>query len=79
MARCDFTDLPTDTCAHCLGHTDPDTETRREHAALLAGGHWFPALYAGTCEHCGERFVMGTPIRMEIPDGWRAACCAAST
>ncbi|WP_327169521.1 hypothetical protein [Streptomyces subrutilus] len=76
MARCDLTDLDTTACAHCLGHTDPETDTRRERAQLLATGRWTAAQFPGTCQHCGERFTPGTPIRMEIPAGWRAACCA---
>jgi hypothetical protein len=77
ITRCDFTDLPTDTCAHCLGHVDPEAEARKARAQLFATG-WYPALYPGTCEHCGERFTPGMAIRMEIPAGWRAECCAQS-
>ncbi|MEU8920372.1 hypothetical protein AB0D10_05450 [Kitasatospora sp. NPDC048545] len=77
MARCDLTDLPTDMCAHCLRHTDPDQEAARDRARLLATGRgWIAAQWPGTCEHCGERFEPGTAIRMDIPTGWRAECCA---
>ncbi|WP_171072350.1 hypothetical protein [Streptomyces sp. DASNCL29] len=79
MARCDLTELDTTACAHCLGHTDPQTEAKRERAKLLNTGRWFPAQFPGTCEHCGARFEPGTAIRMEIPSGWRAECCAEPT
>jgi hypothetical protein len=79
-ARCDFTDLPADSCAHCLGHADPGQQAKAERARLLASGRgWFPALYPGTCEHCGARFEPGAAIRMEIPAGWRGECCADVT
>jgi hypothetical protein len=77
MPRCDLTDLPTDMCAHCLSHQDPERAAAQDRARLLATGRgWFAAQWSGTCEHCGERFEAGTAIRMEIPTGWRAECCA---
>ncbi|MDJ0342237.1 hypothetical protein QMK19_03425 [Streptomyces sp. H10-C2] len=79
MPRCDVTDLDTSMCAHCLGHADPEQQAKRVRARLLASGRWFPALYPGTCEHCGERFEPGAAIRLEIPQGWCAECCAEST
>lgn len=77
MPRCDLTDLPTDMCAHCLGHQDPERAAAQDRARLLASGQrWFPAQFPGACEHCGERFEPGAAIRMEAQAGWRAECCA---
>jgi hypothetical protein len=77
VSRCDFTDLPAVSCAHCLGHVDPEQQARKDRAQLLASGRgWFPAQFPGCCEFCGERFEPGTAIRMEVPSGWRAECCA---
>lgn len=77
MPRCDTTDLPTDMCAHCLGHTDPEQQAAQDRARLLASG-WTTAQWPGTCEHCGERFEAGAALRMDVPTGWRAECCAAA-
>jgi len=74
--RCDFTDLPTDSCAHCLGHADPEQQARKDRTRLISTGRWFAAQYSGTCEACGTPFPPGTAIRMDIPQGWRAECCA---
>jgi hypothetical protein len=75
--RCDFTDLPTDSCAHCLGHQDPEHLAAADRARLLTSGHgWFAAQWPGRCEHCGERFEVGAAIRMQARTGWRAECCA---
>jgi hypothetical protein len=76
--RCDFTDLPTEACAHCQGHADPDEQTKKDRTRLFTQG-WIPAQFPGTCEHCGERFDPGAAIRMEIPRGWRGECCAEVT
>ncbi|WP_329311672.1 hypothetical protein [Streptomyces sp. NBC_01262] len=71
-ARCELTELLADSCAHCLGHTDPAPDP----PPPVNTGRWFHAIYPGVCEVCGNRFTPGTPIRLEIPKGWRAACCA---
>lgn len=77
MARCDLTDLPADMCAHCLGHQDPQQQTLKDRAQLLVSGRgWLVAQWPGACEHCGERFQPGAAIRMDLPTGWRAECCA---
>lgn len=79
MPRCDITDLPADMCAHCLGHKDPEQQTLKDRARLLASGRgWIAAQWPGTCEHCGERFQPGAAIRMDVPAGWRAECCATN-
>lgn len=75
--RCEMTELPTSSCAHCLGHADPEAELSALRARLLATGRgWFTAQYPGTCQHCDERFEPGAVVRMEIPRGWRGECCA---
>lgn len=77
-ARCDFTDLPADTCAHCLKQPDPDEEQRREMAALLRRPGWFAALYRGQCPVCGEWFGPGFPIHYDATERWIGGCCADS-
>jgi hypothetical protein len=76
--RCERTELLVDQCA-CPAHrggSDPDHETLRIRALLLAKPNWFAARYAGSCDCCGERFQEGTAIRMDLHRGWRAECCA---
>ena len=79
MARCEKTDLDVTMCAHCLKHADPEQQVHKDRARLLATGRWFAAQWPGTCEQCGGRFPAGAAIRMEIPNGWRAECCADLT
>jgi len=75
-ARCEITELPADMCAHCRGNTlTPDEEAAAEHAELASTKPWFHAVHPGVCACCGEPFTPGTPIRLHIPAGWRAACC----
>lgn len=59
MTHCDFTDLPTNQCAHCLGHTDRPDKVERVGCILAAE-------YAGVCAHCGDHFPAGTPIANAI-------------
>lgn len=72
MSRCDFTDLDTTMCAHCTTAAAPAAHPR-------VAGRWFHAIYPGTCANCGTPFTPGTPIRIRIPTGWIAACCATPT
>lgn len=42
---------------------------------------WFSAMFRGTCSGCNNKFEPGTlvraaQVRMNIPHGWKAACCA---
>lgn len=76
IRRCEKSELPVDQCAHCLGHTDPERDAARQREQLLEQPGWFPARFPGMCEHCGEPFTAGTPIRMFLDRGWRAECCA---
>lgn len=85
MVRCEITDLPADMCAHCLGHIDPERQVLKDRAALLATARgWIVAQWPGTCERCGERYGAGAAIRasgairMDVPTGWRAECCATN-
>lgn len=76
-ARCDLTDLPTDMCAHCLGHrsdTD-DRATARAHLIEYTPG-WIEARFPGLCAVCDERYPAGTAITRHNA-GWVADCCAA--
>ncbi|WP_326729010.1 hypothetical protein [Streptomyces phaeochromogenes] len=74
--RCEFSDLPVGSCAHCRGNTTtPDEEAAASREQLVAAARWFTAIYPGVCACCGKPFDRGTPIRMEIPRGWRANCC----
>lgn len=76
-ARCDFTDLPTDTCAHCLKQPDPEREERRELAALLHRPGWTASSFRGQCAHCGEWYGAGMPIHIDRDErGWVGGCCA---
>lgn len=76
--RCELTDLLIDQCA-CPEHrggSAPDEQQLQLRARLLAKPGWFAARYAGSCDCCGERFLVGTAIRMDLHRGWRAECCA---
>lgn len=72
--RCEMTELPTDMCAHCLGHREEPTAPART-ALAVADRPWFTALYPGRCAGCGEPFQPGAQIRMAAPTGWLAVCC----
>lgn len=79
--RCERTELLVDQCA-CPEHRGgavPDEQQAQLRARLLAKPHWFAARYAGTCDCCGERFLVGTAIRMDLQRGWRAECCAEAS
>lgn len=70
---CDFTDLPVDQCAHCLGHRPAPDKVER----VL--GQVIDAEYAGVCAHCDERFPAGTPIALAITEpGLEARWCIAT-
>lgn len=76
-ARCDFSDLPTDSCSHCLKQPDPEQQERRELAALLSRPGWIPASYRGQCGRCEEWFGVGMPIHIDRSERvWIGGCCA---
>lgn len=76
MIRCDYSDLPVNQCAHCLGHQNPEQQAAADRTELLTRPCWIPAQYPGTCATCGEHFEPGTPIIGSPAGGWRAECCA---
>lgn len=79
-ARCELTELPVDSCAHCRGNTTtPDEEAATDRVQLINSGRWFHAVHPGVCAVCGTPFDPGTAIRLEIPRGWRAECCREDT
>lgn len=81
MSRCDFTDLDTASCAHCLGHHDPDQRAAAIRAELIWQPGWLIAQYPGRCSGCGEFYQAGAAIRRNgaggwLAGGWTAECCA---
>jgi hypothetical protein len=71
-ARCDFSDLPTDQCAHCKGHVEPRRAAASERPPWL-----IEARYRGQCAGCGEPFAVGALIEYDPETtGWLAECCA---
>ena len=72
--RCDFTDLPADSCAYCLGHADPTAPDRRAHPLVPVDAPWITAQFPGRCTGCGERFAAGVQI-IRDGDGWLSECC----
>jgi hypothetical protein len=55
-----------------------DLDPGRLRATLLASQRgWFITRFPGMCEFCARHFEPGDLVRIEIPRGWRAACCAA--
>lgn len=72
--RCEKTELPTDMCAHCLGHTDPDAPDRTAHPLVPARAFWIVAQYPGRCSGCSEWYRAGVQI-IRDGDGWLSECC----
>lgn len=74
-ARCDFSDLPTDQCAHCQGHATPRRDAAAEHRSPR-----IEARYRGQCAGCGEPYTVGAPIEYDPQTGgWVAECCALNS
>jgi hypothetical protein len=74
--RCEFTDLPVDQCAHCLGLAAEPERLAEDRAAYLASDRWTPARFPGRCAACGEWTIEeGDPIRLEEGLGWYGALC----
>lgn len=72
-ARCDFSDLPQDQCAHCLGHAEPQTAAEQP-------ARWIEARYRGRCSECEEPYTPGALILYDPRNGgWLAECCAMNT
>lgn len=75
--RCVCCDRPTYSCGKAV-EQEARADAARRAGELVARG-WFPAMYSGTCEGCGQRFDEGALIGLEWraqPPGWRAECCA---
>ena len=53
--RCDKSDLPVISCAHCLGHDDTAV-------ADWAAGRPFTAHYDGPCARCQRQIHVGNMI-----------------
>lgn len=64
--RCTLTELPTDQCAHCLGHADPLPATV---------GYPLKARIGGRCSGCGEPFEPNAMIYADGQGGYLADCC----
>ncbi|MEV6897479.1 hypothetical protein [Amycolatopsis sp. NPDC051372] len=69
--RCERTELPKDSCAHCRPGGDRRPPTVDNRARL------FTASYPGKCVACGTAFRPGTTIE-RLPDkqGFAGPCCA---
>lgn len=75
MTRC-LHDMEPGTCSWCTGRDGGEAEAKARDADLLRRGRALPALYAGRCAGCGERYGEGTPISTRgAGPGWRASCC----
>jgi hypothetical protein len=69
--RCDYSDLPVDSCAHCRGNR-LFPEVRRVRTGVV--GRPITARFPGRCA-CGEAYPPGTTIR-SLDGSWVADCCA---
>jgi hypothetical protein len=71
-ARCEFSDLPPEQCAHCQGHVEPRPDAVRELPRGVV-----EARYRGSCAGCGEPYAVGALIEYDPSYGrWVAECCA---
>jgi hypothetical protein len=59
-ARCEKTDLLTESCGHCAG---AEARAAREARAEAAPGPLFTAEYEGECSGCGGGIIPGDTIR----------------
>jgi hypothetical protein len=74
VIRCDFTDLPAESCAHCLGHADPFTSDDKPDGT--GPGPVFTASYPGRCDACDFDFAPGDQIRATgLGHGYLGPCC----
>jgi hypothetical protein len=67
MERCELSDLPVGQCA-CRVHKpgqEADAHPAPEPASRIYGPE-IAARYPGRCLHCGDRVVVGEPVRMTL-------------
>jgi hypothetical protein len=73
MARCEFSDLAEESCAHCTGRTgepvSPDFEV----------AYRFAARYPGVCGWCERRFAADDPIARTTDGDYLCADCIPDT
>lgn len=69
MDRCELTELPADSCAHCTGRTG-DSPAESSPAAT-----WTEAQYHGRCTGCSQRILPGDQICADGEGGWLCAGC----
>ena len=72
MSRCDFSDLPTDQCGHCLGTDKPPPKLKAEAVTT--------ARYEGACPECFGSIRQGDRIGLFSDGGkhkpeWYCANC----
>ncbi len=73
--RCDCCDLPVESCGRAAEQRHRrEAAAERQRALSLPG--YFPALYPGMCDDCGERFGPGDLIR-RAPSGYYVDGCGA--
>lgn len=73
---CPLTDLDTDSCDHCRTPLPPP-RPRGVRYSDPEKPEWIVASWPGLCGTCRKPFPAGTQVRLDIPRGWRAACCKA--
>jgi hypothetical protein len=69
-ARCEITDLLTDSCGHCNG-----AEARAAQEARAGLGPWFTAQYESACAGCEEAVEPGDTIRADGKGGYLCEGC----
>jgi len=62
MARCEFSDLSEESCAHCTGRTG---EPEPGHVEIA---YWFLAVYPGRCDYCDRSFDAGDQLARTTTD-----------
>jgi hypothetical protein len=72
-ARCEYSDLPVESCGHCNGAEARAGQAAQEEAASL--GPWFTAQYEGECAACGAGIQPGDTIRANGRYGYLCGEC----
>ena len=71
IARCDFTDLLVDSCAHCLGHRLGDEPGSPE----ITVERTFAAQYDGRCAIDASHAIEAGDIIGATDHGWACTGC----